>query len=175
MSVGGTGKQRSATPPLPQSIWVIAWASLAGQAVPLVEQGGRSDDEISLLVSVVLGGLLVGYVSVGVIRARAIRLGLAWVVLVLSLIGEIGDLVSIDDPGQATVAVFSLATTVVSLGALARFHRTDWFAWQRTRPSASEGPSIAGLVAVAVLVGVLGGLAGPVDDGLDVRIRVTGL
>ena len=172
MSVDGGVGQPGATPPLPRSIWVVAWASLAGQAPLLARRGGRLDDEVSLVLSVVLGALLVGYVSAGVVRARTFRLVLAWVVLGLSGIGELVGLVSVDDLGQTAVAVLSLATTAVALAGLARFHRTDWYAWQRTKPSTHEGAPIGQLVAIGVLVGVLGGLPGPVDDGLDVRVSV---
>lgn len=54
---------------------MVAWASLAGQAVLLVRQGMRLDDEVSLVLSVVLGALLVGYVSAGVVRARTFGCG----------------------------------------------------------------------------------------------------
>lgn len=172
MSVDGGADQPGTTPPLPRSIWVVAWASVAGQTVLLVRQGLRLDDEVSLVLSVVLGGLLVGYVSAGVVRARTVRLVLAWVVLLLSALGELVGLVSVDDGGRAVLAVLSLATTAVALVGLVRFRDTDWYAWQRTRPSAHEGAPIGQLVAIGVLVGVLGGLTGPVDDGLDVHIRV---
>ena len=172
MSVEGGVDQPGATPPLPRSIWVVAWASLAGQAVLLVRQGGRLGDEVSLVLSVVLGALLVGYVSAGVVRARTVRLVLAWVVLMLGLIGGLVGLVSVDDLGRTALAVLSLATTVVALAGLARFRRSEWYAWQRTRPSAHEGAPIGQLVAIGVLVGVLGGIIGPVDDGLDARVNV---
>ena len=172
MSVAGGVAQPGGTPPLPRSIWVVAWASLAGQAALLLRQGDRVADQVSLVVSGVLGALLVGYVSAGVVRARTVRLVLARVVLILGLIGGLFGLVSVDDLGQATLALLSLATTAVALAGLARFRRSDWFAWQRTRPSAREGAPIGQLVAVGVLVGVLGGLVGPVDGGLDVRIIV---
>ena len=159
-------------PPLPSSIWVVAWASLLGQAVLLAQQGVRPDDEGSLVLSAALGALIVGYVSAGVVRARTVRLVLAWVVLVLSLIVQFVALVSVDDLGQAAVVALSLATTVLALAGLARFRRTEWYAWQRTKPSPHEGAPIGQLVAMGVLVGVLGGLIGPVDDGLDVRISV---
>lgn len=148
MSVDGGLEQPGVTPPLPRSIWVVAWASLAGQAVQLVRQGGRVDGEVSLALSVALGALLVGYVSAGVVRARTVRLVLAWVVLVLSMIGGLVGLVSADDPGQAALAVLALTTTAVALAGLARFRRTDWYAWQRTKPSAHEGAPIGQLVAI---------------------------
>lgn len=151
---------------------MVAWASLAGQVVLLVRQSGRLDDEVSLVLSVVIGALLVGYVSAGIVRARTVRLVLAWVVLVLSVIAELVGLVSVDDLGQAALVMLSLATTAVALAGLARFRRTDWYVWQRTKPSTHEGLPISQLVAIGVLVGVLGGLTGPVDGGFDVRISV---
>jgi hypothetical protein len=138
VSVDGGVEQPGATPPLPRSIWVVALASLAGQAVQLVRQGGRLDDEISLVLSVVLGGLLVGYVSAGVVRTRTVRLVLAWVVLVLGVIGELVGLVSVDDPGHAALAVLSLATTAAALAGLTRFRGTDWYTWQRTKPRSAS-------------------------------------
>lgn len=151
---------------------MVAWASLAGQVLLVVRQGFRPDDEVSLLVSVVLGGLLLGYVSAGVVRARTVRLMLAWVVLALGLIAELVGLVPGGDPGRAGVAVLSLTTTAVALAGLARFRHTDWYAWQRTRPPAHVGAPIGQLVAIGVLVGVLGGVAGSVDDGLDLRVNL---
>ena len=171
MSAEGGVEHPGATPPLPRSIWVVAWASLAGQAVLLFRQGGRLGDEVSLVLSVVIGALLVGYVSAGVVRARTVRLVLAWVVLMLGVIGGLVGLVSVDDLGQTALAVLSLATGAGALAGLARFRRSDWYAWQRTRPSAHEGAPIGQLVAIGVLVGVLGGFIGPVDDGLDVRVN----
>ena len=93
---------------------MVAWAALAGQAVLLVDQGGRLDDEVSLVVSVVLGALVVGYVPAGVVRARTVRLVLAVVVLVLSAIAGLAGLVSVHDPGEAALAVLSLAATAVA-------------------------------------------------------------
>ena len=172
MSAEGGVEQPGATPPLPRSIWVVAWASLAVQAVMLVREGGRIGDGVSLVLSVILSALLVGYVSAGVVRARTVRLVLAWVALMLGVIGGLVGLVSVDDVGQTALAVLSLATAAVALAGLARFRRSDWYAWQRTRPSAHEGARIGQLVVIGVLVGVLGGLIGPVDDGLDVRVNV---
>ena len=173
MSVDTGSGHPGATPPLPKAIWVVAWASLAGQVVLLVRQGARLHEESSLVLSVLIGALLVGYVSAGVVRARTVRLVLAWVVLALSLIFELVSLVSVDDLGQAAIVVLGLTTTVVAVAGLARFRRTDWYAWQRSKPSTHQGARIGQLVAIGVLVGALGGLAEPVDDGLDVRIEAS--
>ena len=170
--VGEPAKQGTMPPPLPRSIWVVAWSSLTGQALWFVEQGVRLDGAVSLVVSVILGALVFGYVSAGVARARTVRLVLAWVVLVLVLIGELVGLVLVDDLRQAGLAVLSLVTAVLALAGLATFHRTDWFAWQRTKPPAREGAPIAQLIAIGVLVGALGGLIGPIDNGPDVPVGV---
>lgn len=148
---------------------MVAWASLAGQAVLMAQQGVRDANEASLVVSVVLGALLVAYVSSGVVRARTVRLVLAWIVLLLSLVAELVGLREAE-----ALDVLSLATTIVTVAGLALFSRTDWFAWQRDKPSTRQGASIGGLVAIAVLVGLLGGLTGPVDDGIQVNVRAAG-
>ncbi|TYL55007.1 hypothetical protein FXB39_05240 [Nocardioides sp. BGMRC 2183] len=168
----GGRERQGVAPPLPRSIWVVAWASLAGQTVLLVSYGGRVGDEASTVISAGLGALLVGYVSAGVIRARTIRVVLAWVVLILSVLGGLLSVVSVDRLPRAVLAALSLATTAVALAGLARFQRSDWYRWQRSRPPAREGASIRALVAIGVLVGVLGGLVGSVDDGVDLRVSV---
>jgi hypothetical protein len=151
---------------------VVAWASLAGQAVLLFDRGGRLGDEVSLLLSVAVGALLVGYISAGVVRARTVPLVVAWVVLVLSAIGELVGLVTVDDLGEAALELLPLGTTAVALLGLARFRRTAWYAWQRTKPPAREVAPTGRLVAIGVLVGVLGGAVGSVDDSRDTRISV---
>lgn len=44
--------------------------------------------------------------------------------------------------------------------------------WRRTKPAVHDDAPVGQLLAVGVLVGVLGGLTGPVDDGFEVRIGV---
>ena len=171
--VGKTSQpQPLVAPPLPMSIWVVAWASLAGQALVVAAQGMRDDDEIGLVVSVVLSGLIVGWVSAGVIRARTVRLVVAWIVLSLAFLIELGGIVGLDGPGEAALHVLGLTTSVLALVGLAAFHRTEWFAWQSTRPPAAAGAHIGPLVTVAVLVGALGGITVPAEDGVNVRISV---
>ena len=172
VSVDGGVERPVGTPQLPRSIWVIAWASLAVQVLLVVRHGGRVGDEASQVVSVVLGGLLVGYVSAGVVRARRVRIVVAWVVLTLGVVGGIADLVWGDDVGQTGLDVLALTGTVVSLVALARFSTSDWYAWQRTRPPARDGASIGQLVVMGVLVGALGGYVGIVDGGLTTQVNV---
>lgn len=172
VSADGVGERLGAAPALPRSIWVVAWTSLAGQVVLVLRHGGCVDDEVSQVVSIALGALLVGYVSAGVVRARRARIVLAWIVLVLGLIGGLADLTSVDDPRQLALAVITLAASAVSLLGLATFRRSDWYAWQQTRPSAREGASIGRLVAIGVLVGALSGYVGLVDSGINASLNV---
>lgn len=172
MSVHGADERPGVTPPLPGSIWLVAWGSLAGQVLLVVRHGGRVGDEVSQVLSIVIGSLLVGYVSAGVVRARRFRMLFAWVGLALGVIGGLADLVSVDELGRAAYAVLALAAGAVSLVGLAMFCRSDWYAWQRTRPSVRQGASIRQLVLIGVLVGALGGYVGLVDGGLAMRVHV---
>jgi hypothetical protein len=138
----------------------------------VLRHGGRVGDDVSQVLSMALGALLVGYVSAGVVRARRVRIVLAWGVLALALIGGLADVVSVDDLGELAHAVLALAAGAVSLVGLAKFSRSDWYAWQRTRPSAREGASIGQLVVVGVLVDALGGYVGLVDAGVTTRVNV---
>lgn len=161
-------------PPLPTSIWVLAWVSLASQVAVFAECGVKAENEASLIGSVLLGVVLVGFVSAGVIRARMVRLVLAWVVLVLSGIAELVAVVNPDDASSSGWSLIGLVTTGVSIAALERFRHTEWYAWQRTKPPKDEGAPIGGLLAIAVTVGVLGGLVGPAEDGFRVEMNAVG-
>ena len=164
--------ETATTPALPTSIWVLAWTSLVGQVGQLAFRGPGFENEVSLVGSMLLGAVLVGWVSAGVVRARTVRVVLAWIVLVLGGIAEVVAVFSTDDSTSVPAALFGLATTLVSLVALSRFQGTDWWRWQRTRPPKDAGPSIAGLLAVAVLVGVLGGVMGVDEDGFSFTVNL---
>lgn len=173
MIVDGEADRVVVAQPLPTSIWVVAWSSLAGQMAMLLERGVRSDDGFSLAGSMLLGALVVGYMSAGVVRARTIRCVVAFVILVLGTISEAVALFTASDGGEALLTLLSLALTVVTLTGLVMFRGSEWFAWQRTKPSRDHGASIGGLVLVAVLVGMMGGLIPMHDDGVNVSIRVS--
>ena len=123
-------------------------------------------------MSVALGAVIVGYVSAGVVRARTVRVVVARVVLVLGLIGAMMSLVSAEDGGGAALAVLALASTALALVGLWTFRRTEWYAWQRTRPSVRGAEPIHWLVVIGMLVGLLGGLASHGDDGLHTRVDI---
>lgn len=162
-------------PSIPRSLWVLAWASLAGQVVLIAQRGLRPDDEVSVLLSVVLGALLVGWISAGVVRARTGRLVFVHVVLGLTVLFGMATLFFSRSADDVVSALVALAMSLTQLGALLRFRTTEWFAWQRGRPPVHEGPAISGLVLIAVVVGALGGLVGDgVEDGFHVRIDVAG-
>ena len=172
MTVDGGVEGRGVAPALPPSIWVLAWAALAGQVLLVARHGGRVGDDAAQVASMVLGAAVVGYVSAGVVRARRVRVVLAWVVLALGSIGGVADLGSADGAGEAALAVLALVVGGAALAGLAGFCRSDWYVWQRTRPSTREGASIRRLVVVGVLVGALGGYVGLVDDGVTARVNV---
>ena len=172
MTVDGGVERRVVTPPLPPSSWVLACASLTGQVLLVVRHGGRVGDEASQVASVLLGALVVGYVSAGVVRARRVRVLIAWVVLTLGFVGGVAGLVSVDSPVETAHAVLALAAGGAALAGLAMFCRSDWYAWQRTRPSGREGASIGRLVAIGVLAGALGGYVGMVDGGITARVNI---
>src|SRR5690606_9830845 len=137
-----------------------------GQIVILLDRGVRSDSEIAVAASLLVGALVIGYVSAGVVRARTVRLVLAWLVLGLSGIAELVFVIDhasygAPEDSEFLIALAGLATTTAALVGLWRFQRSSWFAWHRTRRSARADTPITGLVAIGVLVGVLGGLVAP--------------
>jgi hypothetical protein len=158
-------------PAPPPSAWALACSCLLGAIVGLAGRGLSHADGFWILVSVALSALVVGWVSSGVLRARTGRLVLAWVVfsleVVLGLLAVVSQL-----PAPPTGTVLDLATSVGSFVSLALFCRTDFFRLQRSAPAAGA-PAIEGLLLVAVAVGVLGGLAAPVQgDGPGIHVHV---
>ena len=150
---------------LPQSLWALGWASVAGQVLGLVERGPQ--DASSWAGSILLGAALVTLVVHGVVRARPIRFWFVVVVLCLStLLGLIG---LVTDPSPWDAGYVALG--VLQLFLLRAYHASDWFAWQRTRPSV--GPSIVPILLVAVLVGALGGVLGSPSTGATVDTDIS--
>jgi heme A synthase len=162
----------AAVPPAPpRSAWALALSCLVGAVVGLADRGFSDANGVSILVSVGLSALVVGWVSSGVLRARTGRLVLAWVIFsveaVLGLITVVSQL-----PTPPGTAVADLATSLASIASLALFSRTDFFRLQRSGP-AGPAPAIEGLLLVAVTVGGLGGLAAPVNgEGPGIHVHV---
>jgi uncharacterized membrane protein len=153
---------------VPDSAWLLGWACLAAQVVTLVERGPNNAE--SALISAPLSALAVGWVSYGVLRARMVRVWIAGIILLLTAI--FGFVALVVDPSLLTVA--GAVTGVVAFGALLRYVESDCFARLREDPERA-GPDFGGLVAIAVVVGVLGGLtlapgAGDQSSGFNIRI-----
>ncbi|MBC9731978.1 hypothetical protein [Nocardioides marmotae] len=161
---------REQTYDVPASAWVLAWASVVMQATTLADRG-VADGEAAL-ISVPLAALLVAWVSAGVIRARMVRTCLAGIVLLLVTIGSVVDLVT----GPPLLDLVGTAAAVTAFAAFVSYVRSDCFAALRAdRDAAPSG--LAGLVAIAILVGALGGLIAPLDGpgqgpGVDLRINL---
>jgi hypothetical protein len=142
--------------------------------VALAENGGRFDDDpVPVVVSSVVGALLAAYVVTGVIRARTLRLVFAWILLLLGLIGGLVDLVTIGDVADAALSVLGFVASAVAVGGLATYYRSDWFAWQRSKPPAGQGASIRRLVAIGVVVGLLAGLIAVTGGGVETRLEIS--
>lgn len=168
----------SATPPVgpvldeqevPPELWWFGWSFVGIGLVQLLVQGAK-DDLVSAVVSMGLSALVVAFFAAGVVRARGVRLGV--VATLVGLLPVLAVVALVYDP----TALGALEALVSGLQAwlLWRYTRTPWFAWQRTMPTG--GPSLAPILAVAVLAGVLGGLKVTQEPqpGFTVNLSVAG-
>jgi len=138
---------------VPAAAWAFALSCLAGQLIVVAHHG--RDDSNQLLGSMILGALVIAFFAHGVLRARTVRMILVWTIYVVATLGLTID--AVRDPSSWTLA--NWAITVVQFALFIRFTRTDYYKWQASRPR-TKGPSLAGLIVIAVLVGALGGYAG---------------
>lgn len=153
--------------PVPISAWLLGWSFVAGQVLDLVVRGTQPESAWPL--SIPLGVLIVVFISHGVMRARMIRFWFVVVLMVLAVVLGLVGLVVEPTVDGALSWVLSLAQARL----LWTYAHTQWFGWQRTR--ASGGPSLVPILAVAALVGALGGLIGPAegtDTGLESHLTV---
>jgi hypothetical protein len=146
---------------LPVSAWVLGWLFLADQLVGLVQRGLSRSDAVWVVLSVVLTAVVVRWFAAGILRARTGRLVVVWVLLALVLLFSLlgGDL---------------LATTFAAaqIAALGVFSSTDYFRRQRSRHDAT-GRQLRALLAIAVVVGILGGITASADgDDAPMHLRI---
>jgi hypothetical protein len=159
-----TGQTIQAPPEVPAAAWAFAWSCLAGQALSLLVSG--RDESNDLLLSMLLGIVVIGWVSHGVLTARVVRVGFVWVMFVIALLFQV--LGMFDSPSGGLLA--DLVLTVIQFVLFIRFTDTEYFRWQRQRSRPGQpGPSLAGLMAIAILVGALGGVVGTHNDGVRVE------
>ena len=137
---------------LPSSMWWFAWSFVVGQVLELGRRGAQSED--NWVLSALLGAVLITFISHGVLRARWVRLSLVVLLIGLSAILELVSLVA--EPSGWTAS--ALALSLVQAVLLYRYIQSDWFEHQRQR--LPGGPSLTPILAVAALVGVLGGVLG---------------
>jgi uncharacterized membrane protein len=152
---------------VPQSAWVLGWACLAAQLASMAERG--TTDGGSALISVPLSALVVAWVSYGVLRARMVRVWFAGILLLLIALFSIVGLFS----DASLPAVVGAVASVVAFAALLVYTRGDCFARLREEPR-GPGPAFGGLVAIAVVVGALGGLAASTgaDEQAGFHVRI---
>ena len=151
-------------PPVPASAWALGWSFVVGQVLALARRGPDLDSVWP--VSMVLGAVLVVLVAHGVMRARRVRF---WFVVLVMVLAPVA--MGIGLASEPTVwRLASLLLALVQLALLRTYARTAWFAWQETRPAG--GPSLVPILAVAALVGVMGGLLGVPSDGVSVSVNI---
>jgi hypothetical protein len=157
---------------MPPSAYALAWLCLAGQVPPLAMRGLSESDGVWVLLSMVLSALIVGWFAAGVLRGRTVRLVIAWVVLGLAaLFTAIGFLADLSDVGGWDVLL--LLASVGQVVALAAFCSSDYFRWQRANRELL-GPDISALVAIAVVVGLLGGMIAPASGAsAPIQLRIS--
>ena len=156
---------------MPTAAWALAWSSVLAQVVTIADRGTRSDEAWAVVVSMLVGALIIRWFASGVLSARTGRLVVTWVLLVLAFVVETVAVVDEALSGQVGMPALHLVTSVLMLGSLWWFTRTSYFAWQRTRPR-RPGPSRAGVLAVAVVVGLSAGVVQTdVDAPLGVEMR----
>lgn len=146
---------------LPDSAWVLGWLFLGGQVVQILQRGFNQSGPAWVVLSVVLTAVVVRWFAAGVLRARTGRLVVVWILLSLGLLFSLlgGDLL---------VTAFTAAQLV----ALGVFSSTDYFRIQRTRNDATS-VEIGGVLVLAVVVGILGGLTAQSDgDNPPIQLRV---
>lgn len=173
---GRRSVRASAPPPVrpgavPLSAGVLALSCLAAEAVTIADRGTKTSGETGIVVSMALGALLVGWFSLGVLRARSVRTTLVALLLAVSLLVTIAALLEAATPSEVVVAIGGIALAAVPLAALGWYTTTDWHRWQRLHPG-SPAPSATSLVLVAALVGVLGGLTPPAEQGSPFRVEI---
>jgi hypothetical protein len=147
---------------------VLAWLCLGGQLLQLLLRGPSESDPVWVLLSVVLSAVVVRWFASGVLRARTGRLVVVWALLCLvMLLGVLGTLSGAEAPG-----VVDLLATTAQVVALGVFCSTPYFRRRRARPDAPRA-DLAGVLAIAVAVGVLGGATAPaVGDNPPIQLRI---
>lgn len=158
----------SAAGRMPRPAWVLGWLCLADQLLQLQLRGLSRSDPIWVLLSVVLSALVIGWFSAGVLQARRVRLVIAWILLCLSVLLRVFGTLS--EPGPR--ALLDLLVSIGQVVALAAFCATPYFRGQRERTQ-PRSRAFGCVIAIAVVVGVVGGITAPADgSGASVQLRI---
>ena len=154
---------------LPAAAWALAVFSVLAQVVTAIDDGIRTGG-LDVVVSMLIGALVIWWFAAGVLSARTVRLVITWVLLVLAAVVELVTVIDVGLSGQGGLPLLHLATSLAMIGSLMWFSTTPYYSWQRNRPRVS-GPPRAGILAVAVVVGLSAGLVQP-DDGAPVNVQL---
>ncbi|WP_067434270.1 DUF3592 domain-containing protein [Nocardioides jensenii] len=159
----GAGREEG----LPVAAWALAWSCLAAQVIHITEVGFRQD-ETGAAPSMLLGALLVGWGASGVLVGKLVRSLLAWALFVVFVL--------VDGAAASTGStdfseVLNFAASLAQLGSLWWFTSTDFVARQRAKHVVFR-PRLGPLIAVAALVGLLGGLTAPAEAPVHMQVNV---
>lgn len=163
--------ERPAGGRMPRSAYVFAWLCLVAQLVQLAHRGLSRSDGVWVFLSMALSALVLSWIAAGVLRGRTVRLVLVWILIVLgTVLTGLG--IVFDLSGTSGWDLLDLLLALGQVAALAAFCSTDYFQWQRAHPSV-PGPDITALVALAFVVGLLGGLTAPGSgDNPPTQLRI---
>lgn len=146
-----------APPPVATGAWVMGGCSVAVQVVALLDRG-TTELNAGTPISMVLGALIVGWFSSGVVRGRTGRTVVVAFLVTLMLLASAADV-------ERPLDVVNLALVIGVLAGLLAVRFSSVTAWWRAHPRAGRGP-LRTVLLLAVLTGALGGLVAPAESGM---------
>ncbi|MFZ2502483.1 MAG: hypothetical protein WAW88_07425 [Nocardioides sp.] len=157
VSRGGSPAQTGAVSGVvPTAAWAMAWLFLVGQLLALAARGPTSAELPWMVASMATTAVVVRWFADGVLRARAVRLIVVWILLSATTCLDFVGL----HRGADAAPVLAFALSVSQLIALAVFVTTDYFKERRSRPDIPRS-ALAPLLMIAIATGLLGGLTAP--------------
>lgn len=152
-----------APPPVATGAWVVGGCSVALQVVALIDRG-TVDLDAGTPVGMLLGALIVGWFSSGVVRGRTGRTVLVAILVTLMLVASAADV-------EGPLDVLDLALVIGVFAGLLAVRFSPVTAWWRAHPDAGRG-SLRTVLLLAVLTGALGGLVAPAESGMFLSGRL---
>jgi hypothetical protein len=154
---------------LPSVAWTFGLTWVVDGVLQLLRRGVNDSDGLALVASAVLSAAVVTWFAAGVLRARGFRLVVVWIAIVL---GGLLELLALADADFMDLSLWvMLAVTAAQVVTLRELTRTPYFHAQQAQRGRVP-VDLGGLLAVAVLVGVMGGMTAPAtgSDGQSIHV-----